>query len=109
MGPNPVADFGRKTTGPGPVKDGAENASPHSTILGGDPAMDDPKSLYDLDATDAVLASCGGNLGTGVETCVAYGPLPGADDAIILGDTKLGDQSPLLRFTRAEIGNFIER
>jgi hypothetical protein len=108
MGPNPAADFGRKTTGPEPVKDGAEDASPHSTILEGDPSMD-PKSLYDLDATDAVLAACGGNLGTGMETCVAYGPLPGADDVILLADTKLGDQSPLLRFTKAEIDNFIER
>jgi hypothetical protein len=71
----------------------------------------DPKSLnlYELDATDAVLTACGGGTGTNMESCVAYGNLPGADDAIVLTDTKLGADSPMLRFTGAEMKNFIER
>jgi hypothetical protein len=66
-------------------------------------------NLYDLDATGVQMKDCGGNLQSGMESCVAFAPLPGQDDAYIVGDTKLGDAGPTLRFTGAELEQFFSR
>lgn len=65
--------------------------------------------LYGIDASDVELKACGGNLGSGMETCVAFAPLPGQDDAYILGDTKPGSGGAMLRFTGEELTSFFDR
>lgn len=65
--------------------------------------------LYGVDASGVELKACGGNLQSGMESCVAFAPLPGQDDAYILGDTKAGGGGATLRFTGAELENFFSR
>ncbi|MGW3229389.1 DUF397 domain-containing protein [Kitasatospora sp. NPDC001095] len=61
-------------------------------------------NLYDLPTEGLELVkACGGNLDSESETCATLGAIPGAADAFALGDSKLGDDSPLLRFTGAEL------
>lgn len=65
--------------------------------------------LYAIDASGVQMKDCGGNLQSGMESCVSYAPLPGVTDAYVIGDTKLGDASPTLRFTGDEMRAFINR
>lgn len=65
--------------------------------------------LYGVDASGVELKACGGNLQSGMESCVAYAPLPGQDDAYILGDTKAGGGGATLRFTGTELTDFFSR
>ncbi|MFG2695426.1 DUF397 domain-containing protein [Kitasatospora sp. NPDC048407] len=68
-------------------------------------------NLYDLPAEGLALSkACGGNSGDGEsESCATIGAIPGAVDAYALGDSKLGDGSPLLRFTGAELDALADR
>lgn len=69
----------------------------------------DPIDLYAVDATEVNLRKlCGGGITNTMESCVAAALIPGTDGALILGDSKLGADSPTLRFTRDEIANFVE-
>ncbi|GLY08194.1 DUF397 domain-containing protein [Actinoplanes sp. NBRC 101535] len=60
--------------------------------------------LYQLPADDvAMTRMCGGNIGGGGgESCATLGDLPG-QAGVILGDSKLGDASPTLRFDADEM------
>ncbi|MGW5579501.1 DUF397 domain-containing protein [Micromonospora chokoriensis] len=67
----------------------------------------DPLDLYEVDTSGVNLRKlCGGGITNTMESCVAAAILPGSEDAIILGDSKLGVDSPTLRFTRGELDNF---
>ncbi|WKX70206.1 DUF397 domain-containing protein [Streptomyces sp. XD-27] len=62
-------------------------------------------NLYELDLAGAEFArpaACGGNPPDAPETCVTLAPIPGADGAYALGDSKRPDAEPL-RFTAAEL------
>lgn len=65
--------------------------------------------LYDIDLTGVTYAKqCGGNTGnsgTG-ESCIEYAEIPGQPGAYAVRDTKLGPDSPVLRFTPDEFINF---
>ncbi|MBQ1047803.1 DUF397 domain-containing protein [Micromonospora sp. C51] len=50
---------------------------------------------------------CGGGITSSMESCVAAGVVPGNPDAIVIGDSKLGEASPLLIFERGELQNFV--
>ena len=63
--------------------------------------------LYSVDASSVNLRKlCGGGITNTMESCVAAAILPGNPDAVIIGDSKLGADSPTLRFTRTELDNF---
>ncbi|NYT95102.1 DUF397 domain-containing protein [Salinispora sp. H7-4] len=69
----------------------------------------EPLDLYAVDASEVNLRKlCGGGITNTMESCVAAAILPGTDGAVILGDSKLGADSPLLRFDRSELRNFAE-
>lgn len=66
----------------------------------------DTTDLYNRPLTGAYAKLCGGgqdNDGS-MESCVGYQPLAGGGAEIT--DSKLGDDSPALRFTREELLNF---
>jgi hypothetical protein len=68
-------------------------------------------NLYDLAVSpdDVDLTTyCGGNLGSGMETCLVVGKIPGTDDSFIVGDNKQGAGDPL-RMTGPELDNFALR
>jgi|tagenome__1003787_1003787.scaffolds.fasta_scaffold18888885_1 hypothetical protein len=65
------------------------------------------RDLYAVDASSVNLRKlCGGGITNTMESCVAAAILPGDTDAIIIGDSKLGADSPTLRFTHTELDNF---
>jgi hypothetical protein len=65
--------------------------------------------LYSIDTSRVNLRKlCGGGITNTMESCVAAAILPGDQDALIIGDSKLGADSPTLRFTRTELDNFVE-
>ncbi|WKU07160.1 DUF397 domain-containing protein [Micromonospora sp. HUAS LYJ1] len=65
------------------------------------------KDLYAVDASGVNLRKlCGGGITNTMESCVAAAILPGNPDAVIIGDSKLGANSPTLRFDRKELDNF---
>ncbi|MEU4155659.1 DUF397 domain-containing protein [Actinoplanes sp. NPDC026670] len=67
------------------------------------------QDLYAIDASGVNLRKlCGGGITNTMESCVAAAILPGDEDAIIIGDSKLGADSPTLRFTRGELKNFFD-
>ncbi|MFI6759114.1 DUF397 domain-containing protein [Micromonospora sp. NPDC050417] len=65
-------------------------------------------NLYEVDASSVNLRKlCGGGINNlSMESCVAAAILPGNPDAYIIGDSKLGADTPTLRFTRQELNNF---
>ncbi|MFK3980404.1 DUF397 domain-containing protein [Micromonospora sp. NPDC050397] len=65
-------------------------------------------NLYEVDASSVNLRKlCGGGINNlSMESCVAAAILPGNPDAVIIGDSKLGADTPTLRFTRQELDNF---
>jgi hypothetical protein len=70
---------------------------------------DDMTDLYDRDITGPFQALCGGgdNKDGSMEDCLEIAPLDGGGYAV--RDTKLGDESPELRFDRAELINLGEK
>jgi len=66
-------------------------------------------NLYDIDLTGVTYArQCGGNTGdapTG-ESCIEYAEIPGMPGAYAVRDSKLGPDSPVLRFDADEFSNF---
>ncbi|MFF5296710.1 DUF397 domain-containing protein [Paractinoplanes globisporus] len=65
------------------------------------------QDLYAVDASGVNLRKlCGGGITNTMESCVAAAILPGDTDAVIIGDSKLGADSPTLRFTRTELDAF---
>ncbi|GIE94065.1 DUF397 domain-containing protein [Paractinoplanes rishiriensis] len=66
-------------------------------------------NLYELPTDGVQLKDCGGNLQSGMESCVSFAPLPGATDAYLIGDTKPESNGATLRFTGDEIRSFVER
>ncbi|MFG1882919.1 DUF397 domain-containing protein [Micromonospora sp. NPDC049102] len=70
-------------------------------------AIEQPLDLYEVDASSVNLRKlCGGGITNTMESCVAAAILPGSENAIILGDSKLGADTPTLRFTRDELDSF---
>ncbi|MET8277433.1 DUF397 domain-containing protein [Micromonospora sp. NPDC005174] len=70
-------------------------------------AIEQPLDLYEVDASGVNLRKlCGGGITNTMESCVAAAILPGSEDAIILGDSKLGADTPTLRFTHDELDSF---
>ncbi len=70
----------------------------------------DQLDLYALPAEDVEMtAMCGGNLQSGMESCVTIGRIPGTDDAFLIGDNKDGAPGTHLRFTGAELSEFVKR
>lgn len=64
--------------------------------------------LYAVDASAVNLRKlCGGGITHTMESCVAAAILPGNPGALIIGDSKLGADSPTLRFSREELDNFV--
>lgn len=70
--------------------------------------VENEADLYAVDASGVNLRKlCGGGINNlSMESCVAAAILPGNPDAIIVGDSKLGADTPTLRFTREELDNF---
>ncbi|RKR87901.1 uncharacterized protein DUF397 [Micromonospora pisi] len=70
--------------------------------------MAEKVNLYEVDATGVNLRKlCGGGINNlSMESCVAAAILPGNPDAVTIGDSKLGADTPTLRFTRQELNNF---
>lgn len=68
----------------------------------------EPLDLYAVDVSEIRLRKlCGGGITNTMESCVAAAIIPGTD-AVILGDAKLGADSPTLRFDRSELRNFAD-
>ena len=64
--------------------------------------------LYSADVPEeAFRTPCGGNLGGSLESCVSYAEIPGQPGAYALRDTKRGTAGPELRFSAAEMADFI--
>jgi hypothetical protein len=64
--------------------------------------MSEIENLYDRPIAGPFQALCGGGTNDGsMEDCLDVAPLQGGGYA--LKDTKLGDASPVLRFTKAEL------
>lgn len=63
--------------------------------------------LYSVEIPDeAFAARCGGN-GLTLEGCVSAAEIPGEPGAFAIRDTKLGAASPTLRFSAAELADFM--
>ncbi|BCY14156.1 DUF397 domain-containing protein [Actinoplanes sp. L3-i22] len=56
---------------------------------------------------DDFRTPCGGNIGGSLERCVSFADIPGQPGAYVLRDTKLGATSPELRFSAAEMTDFV--
>jgi hypothetical protein len=70
----------------------------------------DQKNLYALPADGVeMVAMCGGNLQSGMESCVTVGKLPGVDEAFLIGDSKVDGPGTLLRYTGEELDAFAKR
>ncbi|MET8147604.1 DUF397 domain-containing protein [Actinoplanes sp. NPDC049668] len=67
-----------------------------------------PKNdLYSVEIPDdAFQTRCGGN-GLTLEGCVSYADIPQQPGAYAIRDTKLGAAGPELRFSAAEMKDFI--
>jgi len=64
--------------------------------------------LYLVEVPDeAFRTRCGGNIGGSLESCVSFADIPGEPGALVLRDTKLGSSSPELRFSAAEMTDFV--
>ncbi|MFI7608739.1 DUF397 domain-containing protein [Micromonospora sp. NPDC049366] len=71
------------------------------------PQQDD--NLYEADIRSVNLRKlCGGGITNTMESCVAAGIHPDNPDAIVIGDSKLGADSPRLVFSRGELANFVD-
>jgi Domain of unknown function (DUF397) len=63
--------------------------------------------LYSVEIPDeAFQTRCGGN-GLTLEGCVSAAEIPGEPGAFALRDSKLGASSPTLRFSAAELTDFM--
>ncbi|GAA2617155.1 DUF397 domain-containing protein [Paractinoplanes durhamensis] len=64
--------------------------------------------LYSVEIPDRQFRTpCGGNLGGSLESCVSFAEIPGHPGAYAVRDTKRGTASPELRFTAAEMTDFV--
>ncbi|KIF69789.1 hypothetical protein HY68_16300 [Streptomyces sp. AcH 505] len=65
--------------------------------------------LYSLPLPEDVAFTnhCGGNLGGSNETCVAFVAIPGPVEAFALRDSKPEGADKELRFTTAELDDFV--
>ncbi|MFG1602809.1 DUF397 domain-containing protein [Actinoplanes sp. NPDC049265] len=64
--------------------------------------------LYSVEIPDeAFQTPCGGNIGGSLESCVSYAEIPGTPGAYAIRDTKRGTASPELRFSAAEMTDFV--
>lgn len=67
-----------------------------------------PEDLYSSTSrTRAFRTPWGGNLGGSLETCVSYAEIPEHPGAYARRDTKRGSASPELRFSAAEMTDFV--
>jgi hypothetical protein len=71
--------------------------------------MDGEVDLYALDADGVEMKACGGNLQSGMESCVSYAPLPGVGDGFVVGDTKPESGGVTLRYSGDELDAFARR
>jgi hypothetical protein len=64
--------------------------------------------LYSVEIPDeAFQTPCGGNIGGSLESCVSYAEIPGRPGSYALRDTKLGAASGEVRYSAAEMNDFI--
>ena len=64
--------------------------------------------LYSVEVPEAAYRTpCGGNIGGSLESCVSFAEIPGSPGAFAVRDTKLGASSPELRFSAAEMTDFV--
>lgn len=65
--------------------------------------------LYRMPSGGAQFTSfCGGNLQSENESCVEIAPIPGADSAFIVRDSKTEGSGRELRFTGQELDTFVK-
>ncbi|GGN47069.1 hypothetical protein FHR83_007491 [Actinoplanes campanulatus] len=63
--------------------------------------------LYSIEVPDEAFAGrCGGN-GLTLEGCVSAAEIPGSPGTYAIRDTKLGEDSPTLRFSKQELDDFM--
>ncbi|GIE85923.1 DUF397 domain-containing protein [Actinoplanes regularis] len=64
----------------------------------------DTDDLYSVEVPETAFRTpCGGSL----ESCVSFADIPGEPGAYAIRDTKLGAASPTLRFSAAEMTDFV--